>query len=493
MKKKESFIASYVSGITDTAGERYITIFNYFWPELITAFIVSSLLGLVNSIFIGHLRSTELFVAQGVATNFLNFVQKIAEGLSIGAVILCGQHNGAQENAQVGRAATNALWTALVIGGAISLAILGFASTIYSFYGVSQSIIDQGAPLLKLRTCATFLSFVYFALVGLFRGVKNTRVPMICFALGSVVFIVADYAFIFGKLGAPQLGLLGAAVAAILQYSTMIAAAMYFMIKNRYITTYQITLLPRIDLNAINRILQLSWPVMVDKATMAFTKIWMLRLFARLGTPFAASYSAIQEMEMLAFIPAIAGAQVVTFLVSNDYGARNWRGIKVNIKKTMLMSSVLVSGILLFFSWYPELFFQLFDKTGSFIFIAAAAFPMVSVFVIFDTFQLILAGALRGAANVKTVMVTRLAVCTLFLFPASYICASMSFNNPLLQFIMMYGIAYLSDGIMGLVYILWFRSDRWKSRAEMKNIKGTYVTHYRKRDSAPGATRQPQA
>lgn len=493
MDKKKSFLASYISGITDTAGERYITIFNYLWPELITAFIVSSLLGLVNSIFIGHLHSTELFVAQGIATNFLNFIQKIAEGLSIGAIILCGQYNGAQKTKSVGQAATNALWTALLVGGGISLAILWGARPIYNFYGVSQAIIDQGAPLLQLRTLATFLSFIYFSLIGLFRAIKNTRIPMVCFAIGSIFFIIADYAFIFGRLGAPKLGLLGAAIAAILQYSSMIAVALFFLVKKNFFQKYNFSLMPKINRQEITKIIHLSWPIMIDKATMAFTKIWMLRLFAQLGTPFAASYSAIQEMEMLAFIPAIAGAQVITFLVSNDYGAQQWSSIKVNIKKTMFMAAVMVSGILLFFSLQPELFFRLFDRTGSFIFIAAAAFPMVSVFVIFDVFQLILAGALRGAANVKTVMATRLIVCTLFLFPASYICASLPLYNPLLKFIALYGTAYLSYGITGLLYIFWFRSERWKPRNQMKNIKGTYVTHYQKRDSAPSSTRQPQA
>ncbi len=493
MSQKKTLLTSYISGITDTSGERYVTIFSYLWPELITAFIVSSLLSIVNSIFIGHLHSTELFVAQGVATNFLNFIQKVAEGLSIGTVILCGQYNGAEDPKNAGRAATNSLWLAAAAGALIATTIFFGAQAIYTFYGVNQQILQTGIPFLRLRSGATFLSFIFFALIGFFRSLKNTKVPMICFIIGSTTFIIVDYICIFGAFGVRPMGLMGSAYASIAQYTIMIATACYYLVRSKISTIYQLSWKPHIQIQEINRLVQLSWPVMVDKATMAFTKIWMLRLFTKIGTPFAASYSAIQEMEMLAFIPAIAASQVITFLVSNDYGAQQWTNIKVNIKKTLFLASCMVFGILVFFSFKPEFFFNLFDTVGTFSFIASAAFPMVSVFVVFDIFQLILAGALRGAANVKTVMATRLAVCTLFLFPASYICASLPFQNLLLKFILIYGIAYVSDGIMGIIYILRFRSNTWKSSAKMKNIKGTYVTHYRNRDSASGKTRQPQA
>src|SRR5690606_34937089 len=111
-----------------------------------------------------------------------------------------------------------------------------------------------------------------------------------------------------------------------------------------------------------------------------------------------------------AFLPAIAFAQVITFLVSNDYGKKNWVAITNNIKKVTLVAFMLVFAILLVLVLYQETIVSFFDKKGDFTQLAARAFPILSVLVLFDLLQLVLAGALRGASDVRTVMFTRLIV-----------------------------------------------------------------------------------
>ena len=153
---------------------------------------------------------------------------------------------------------------------------------------------------------------------------------------------------------------------------------------------------------------------MIDKATLAAAYMWLGYMINPMGIIAIASLTAIKDLERFAILPAAAFANVITFLVSNAYGRHDWEGIKCNIKKTVFLSALFVFSILLIFSLWPSYFIGIFDSKNKFTAFSARIFPMLSVLVFFDLLQLILSGALRGAANVNAVMWVRLAVCVFY-------------------------------------------------------------------------------
>ncbi len=487
--ERKSLLKSYITGITDHAGERYVTILGYFWPELVTALLVSSVLNLIDASMIGHLRSTSMYATLGVSLTIVLFLNKMAEGLSVGTVILCGQYNGARRFADVGRAAMSAFWVTVLVGGVIALSLYIGAGALFNFLRVPEKMVHFGVAFMRLRVVSIFIFFVYMALIGFLRGTKNTRAPMAFFLIGAVPFIFFDYALIFGKFGFPALELMGSAIASIIQNTVMLVAALCYILYDRHMRQYSIEVMKSFDLRAAIDIIRLSCPVILDKALLAGAKIWLVRLIAPMGKVALASYGIIRDMEQFAFVPAIAFASVITLLVSNDYGNGNWLGIKSNIKKVLFMASGLVFAILLCFALWPEAVIELFLAKGTVILFAATVFPLISVMVLFDLLQVILAGALRGAANVRVVMVTRLLVCTLVFMPLSYWFSILPISNILVKFTLIYGSFYLSDGVMSLIYVWWFRRDSWRSSAISYKgaVDGTYN---RERDIAP---RQPGA
>lgn len=465
---KKSLFRSYVAGITDRSeGEKYPTILRYFWPELITAFLLNAVLNIVDAAFVAHLKSTSMYAAHGYAAAFLHFIGKAAEGISVGTVVLCGQYNGLKRFADVGRSALSAFWTSVLVGGVLSLALWFGAYYIYVFYQVPESMISFGVPYLRLQSIKIFLVFIYFALIGFLRGIKNTRIPMAAFLVGGFFFIFFDYALVFGKLGFPQLELTGSAIASIIQYCIMIACVLGYIFLNKKMRHFGFSLVRGLDRLMARDVLRLSWPVMLDKAALAAEKIWLARLLAPMGIAASASFTVIVSMEQFAFVPAIAFAHVITFLVSNDWSRGNWLGIKNNIKKVLFLSTVMVFSILLLFSLFPEFFIRIFDPKNAFTAFAATVLPMISVLVFFDLLQLILAGALRGAANVRVVMFTRVLVGLCVFWPLSYYFSLINVTNTPIKFLLIYSTFYLANGVMSLVYVFWFRRDRWQQAADI--------------------------
>lgn len=470
MKKKQLW-ASYWDGITDEQhGEAYGAIFRLFGPEFITALILYSLPLIFDAKWIANLQSTATYATLNVTNTILHSIVKIAEALSVGAVVLTGYYNGLHEYTHAGRTLRDVFWLTIFVGGCIA-AMLGLgAYWIYCWYGVPVKMVSIGIPFLRLRAVSIFFMFVYFAFVGFLRGIKNTHVPMYIFICGGVVFLAADYLFIHGYYGFPKLGFQGSALASVLQYGVMMALSMLYVLTSSATHQYRIELFAAIDnWQSVWRLICMSAPIILDKTVQAWSYIWLGVMIAPMGKYALASYGVIKDMERMAFVPAMAFAQVVTLLVSNAYSKKDWRGIKSTIKKLVFLSSIMVFTILIIFSYNPSFFISFFDQKAKFTGFAASAFPILSVLVFFDLLQLILSGALRGAGNVNVVMIVRLMVLILYFIPVSYIIAHWPMTNDLVKFILLYGSFYIGNGLMSIVYIWRFRGEAWKQCLRSNN------------------------
>lgn len=444
-------------------GESYNRIMRYFIPEFITNLIVYSMPLWLDAIFISYLKSTPTYATLGVTNNIIHLVLKIADALAVSTVILSGQFNGLEDYKRAGQTMRDSFWVTCMIGGLFFLILYFGGYWIYKWYGVSDEIIALGIPFLRLRAVGIFFMFIYFAFVGFLRGIKNTRSPMKIFIFGAVVFMIADYIFIFGKCGFEPMGLLGSALATNIQYAVMLTVIIGYVVLNQKNRKYGIELFSLFSQkHDIRRFLKISMPLIADKATMALAYIWLGKMIAPMGTIPLAAFCALKDIERFAFLPAIAFAHVITLLASNDFGARKWASIMSNIKKVTLLAFGMVATILAIVYLFADKVVYLFDKNGEFSCMVLAVLPWLSVLVIFDLLQLVLSGALRGTGNVHTVMNTRLFVCLLFFVPLSYLFSSMTFESSVTKFILIYGSFYISNGLMSLFYIKRFQSDNWQ-------------------------------
>lgn len=463
---KKGLFASYFAGIRDvTHGESLESIIRYFLPEFVTALIVYSVPIWIEGSFISHLKSTATTATLGATNNLIHTFIKMSEAFSVGTLVLAGQFNGRAEYERVGKVVQNAFWVTCLFGLMVSSALYFGAYWIYAWLGVPQEIIGLGVPYLQMRAIGIFFMFMYMALVGFLRGIKNTKIPMQIYIMGITVLLVTEYLLIFGNYGFPEMGLQGAALASVIQFGSMTIAAIAYVLFSAENRKYAFDLFSVFRSRAHTlELITLSWPVFLDKTILTMAYIWLLKMIAPMGSCIVAAFCVIKDMERVALAPAVAFASVITFLVSNDYGRQNWDAIKSNIKKTVFLGSFCVMGILAIFSMMPEWIITIFDKKGEFVSMAARAFPILSMLAFFDLIQVILSGALRGAANTKTVMMVRLIVCGGIFVPVSYCLTYLPIDDLVLKFIVIYGSFYICNGIMSIIYINRFRSDEWKKQ-----------------------------
>ncbi len=448
-------------------GLSYGKIFHYFYPECISALIIYFLPYCIDCLFICNLQSTNSYAISGIVDNFLTMFLKASEGLSIGTIIIAGYYNGLRDFKKAGEAFVDAFWMVLLIGAVVSTSLYFLGSAICAFNKFSPEMIEQGIPYLKCKAISIFFMFLYFALVGFLRAIKNTFVPMVVFACGAVVFVFVDYVLIFGAFGMPQLCLLGSAMASIVQYAFMSIVMLFYILLTQKHEKYHISILTtKFNWCRTVKLLWVSVPIVIDKVSIAFAYAWLGSCMSHLGATAGAAFSCIKMMERFAFLPAIASAQVITFLVSNDVGQERWNDIHANIKRVLIIATVMVGMILLIGSLWPSWFVTFFDKKGEFGYLVAIIFPALSVLILIDLLQLILSAALRGAGDVSTVMFTRVAVISVYFIPATYVISWFTFHAMVTKMLVTYAAFLFGNALMSLVYVYRLRQNHWKKQKE---------------------------
>ncbi|MBT3827967.1 MATE family efflux transporter [bacterium] len=450
--------------IKPSLGTPYKTILRYFAPEYVSALILYSFLNLFDARFISQLGSTSIFATLGVANTLIYFIIKIAEGLAIGSTVACGQYNGVNQYHKVGQTARNSIWMTVIIGGMVSLCLFFGAGFIYRFYNVPEEMVTHGIPFLRLRAISIFLTFIYFALIAFLRSIKNTHIPMMIYSVGAAIFIFCDYGLIFGAFGMPEMGFNGSAVASIIHYSIMIILTVLYILYSPTTRKYAVQFLAPLRPKTMLTILSISWPVIIDKAALAGAYIWLGKLIAVMGTEALAALSVIKDMERFALLPAAALANVVVFLISNDYSKKRWTNITANIRKILALGATACLITVVLFSFFAPFFVGWFDKQGAFTDLAASAFPYLSVLIFFDLLQLVLSASMRGAANVRTVMWTRLIVILGFFVPVSWFMLQLPITDPVTRFVLLYGTFFIGNAFMSIVYIKRLRGTAWKTK-----------------------------
>lgn len=171
------------------------------------------LLSIGDTAMIGRL-GVEPLAARAVGAAIIGGIYWIFTFLSFGTTTLVGYHHGAQDFRACGETYFHALCLALFGGIGVAFAGLLFATPLYILMGAGAPVINEGVPYFRIYIAGAPFTFIFFASVGFFRGIQNTRTPMVIAFLISGTHLLLDYGLIYGNFGFPRLGIRGAAVAA---------------------------------------------------------------------------------------------------------------------------------------------------------------------------------------------------------------------------------------------------------------------------------------
>ncbi|MEZ4730500.1 MAG: MATE family efflux transporter [Caldilineaceae bacterium] len=281
-----------------------------------------TLLGVVDTYFVSRL-STEALAAVGLSSVIFFALLMLFRGTANSTVVFVGRAYGEGDNAKIGMA----VWRGLNMVGWLSLLLVTLPwlfGQLMTLAAPGDSVVVRELGIQYLQIRAFEVPLVMFSAVvwGFLIGRGDSRTPMILAWITVLANVFLDWVLVLGNLGAPALGVAGAAYATVLAngINALISAAILWSAPNRRtFLTGQVRLVAWPDLRSG---FQVGLPMGVGDFIEIASFSMFFALLARLGTDMlAANQIALQYMSV-SFTLGIAVNMATASLVAQYLGAK---------------------------------------------------------------------------------------------------------------------------------------------------------------------------
>lgn len=288
-------------------------------PNILAA-LSAPLIGIADTAMIGHLPEVAFMGAVSTASLIFNGIFWCLAFLRMGTTALVAQYSGAGDRRQSAGVLYRSLIVAVCLGMGI-VAASGWISRIgFELAGGSPQVQYWGIRYFAIRVWEAPLALSIMTLNGFFLGTANVIAPLWVMTVANLVNIGADYVLIYGKLGAPKLGVEGAAWASVLGNAAALATGIFWLFSRyrSYLREWPTRLW---DLRAMKRLMQTNAFLFGRTLCLQFAGFFTLGMVSRMGeAPLAANAVILQVWGLTSF--AVDGfAHAAETLVGRCLGA----------------------------------------------------------------------------------------------------------------------------------------------------------------------------
>jgi putative MATE family efflux protein len=384
---------------------------------IIGGMLSQNLFNIVDTAMVGQLGDAAL-AAVGVGGFFAFACQALVLGISTGVQSVAARRQGAGLTDRPVRVLNSALLLILCVAPLLSLLLIQLAAPIFPFLNGDPDVIEQGVPYLQLRLGAMVFMGVNFAFRGYWNAMHQSRVYMGTLMAIHACNIFLNWVLIFGKLGAPALGVSGAGLASALSlaFGSIIYLVLGFRLAGRNGFARGLA-----DRGEVRSLIGISIPSSLQQMFFAAGLVAMFWIVGHIGTPEVAVTNVLITVTLFAILPGLGLGIACTTLVGEALGrddvddAHRW-GWDVAKIAIALMTLLSLPMLLL-----PDLVSSLFLQAQDTRELARMPMRLVGLIMPFEAVGFVLMHALLGAGDARRVMLVSIVVQWGLFLPLAYV------------------------------------------------------------------------
>lgn len=335
------------------------------------------------------------------------------------------QFHGAGKKLSAARALSQGMWLTLIT---IPITILLIPVGLYliNHSGHAAEVIDAERVYFTVMMLGATLLPPSAALFGYFTGRGRTKTVLAISIATSIINIILDWAMIYGKLGFPEMGIFGAALATAIAFAIGVVISAILIFRESIFHGKRGRAALAFDKSLSFRIVRYGLPSglhgLLDMATFTFFVFLTGNSELFDASSFAAS-NVCFNINHLVFSPLLGVGIGASILIGNYQGAGNsdaaWRAGWSSLKIGWIFMGVLLAVINIFIEPISGLFLAdatSFDKESFFKTCRILAIIMTS-WCMFDVVNVVGGGALKGAGDTRFVMIVGIITSVFFWIP----------------------------------------------------------------------------
>ena len=395
-----------------------------------------NILNLVDIGMVGHLGDTAL-AATGIG-GFSNYLAiSFIIGLSAGVQALAARRVGEEKHGETAIPLNGGLALSLMIGLPLCILLYAIVPHVYHYMSDDPAVLEQGIPYLQVRLLAMVAVGMNFSFRGYWSAIHMTGVYLKTLVIMHTINIFLNWVLIFGNLGAPEMGVTGAALATTISLYCGTALYFYFAFSNARDRGFMERIPAR---DTLWQQLKLSLPASLQQVFFSGGMVALLWIISQIGTAELAALNVLMTFHITAALPAFGLALAAATLVGNALGKKDAKDAMLwgwNVASIALIYGIVLGLVLLPFS---ELLLGVFLKNPETLQLALLPMILWALTLSFDSVGMILMNSMIGAGDTRTSMYVSFTAQWIFFLPAAYIA------GPML------GLGLLGVWVVNLVY-----------------------------------------
>jgi len=356
--------------------------------------------------FMSQIDATHMAAALGggVAA-FFSFC--FFSGLFSYANAMSAQYLGADQPAKCSRVVTQG-WIMTALCSPLLVVITVLVADIFAAMGHDPDQVELERSYFLLLMMGSVVTLAKVCISSYFAGIGRSRVVMVCDVFALLVNVPLCYAMVFGHLGLPALGIIGAGLSTIIATLAGLLLFLLFYFQRAHREAFQVLQSFRFDSGIMRRFLRLGLPSGMEMFLNVAAFNLFLLMFQSYGVSQGAAAAIVFNWDILSYIP----------LVGLNIGVLSMIGRFVGSNDLERANEVITSGFILGLTYsavlallYVSLRYPLVDvftpPVGDFREIRElASFMMVGLasYAMADAVIQVCGGVLRGAGDTRWVM-----------------------------------------------------------------------------------------
>lgn len=404
---------------TATYKEHFSKNFTLAYPVVLSQ-LGHIMVSVFDSLMVGRIGAIPL-AAASLGNSIFMITLVLGLGISISITPLIAAADGRRNFTRISLLLLNGLVSNVLLG--ILLFIVGYLFSPYvTLLDQQPQVVEMAIPYLNIL----FFSMVPFMVFQAFRqfaeGLSLTKQAMYISIIANTLNIILNYIFIYGKMGVPAMGLIGAGWATFISRVIMaLMMAGYVLYAKRFEIYRRYLRLQHLSFIHMYRIFKLGLPIsgqmIFEMGAFSFSAI----MIGWIGAKELAAHQIAINVASVSYMMASGIAAAATIRVGNQKGLGNLRAMRMAGVSSFAMGAgfMVLSGILMVLG--NKLIPMLYINDPEVIQIASVLLIIAALFQISDGVQVVGLGALRGLEDVKVPSVISLVAYWVIGLPVGYI------------------------------------------------------------------------
>ncbi len=334
----------------------------------------------------------------------------MGQGFGIAVMPLVASAIATEDHRQIRRVTRMGLWVS-VIAGLGTMPLLIFSKPILVGLGQEEQIAQMAQDYLRVAGWSLPLLLVAMVLKSYLSALEHAQIVLWATMAGFGLNIALNYAFIFGNLGAPELGIQGAAIASLGTTALTLLVLCLYAFFHSTLRRYQIFLrLWRPDWEAFGQVLRLGLPISLTALAESGLFTASAFMMGWLGEDALAAHGIALQIAAMTFMIHIGISSAATVLIGQAWGRGDAEAMRQAARATLVLSLSLVALTIFAFLSIPDLLIGAFldpddPARDRLIAIGRGLLAMAALFQLADAMQVVALGFLRGVQDTRLPMI----------------------------------------------------------------------------------------